>query len=283
MRVSASALVAVLLPVAASAAVTEPVAFVACAPGYPGSTAEAQPVMDGFAAALAEAASWGRGSVRAEYYEDEARGLERLARDDVGFALVPLPFFLKHEAGLKLVAEAVAVAEGGRVEETWSLVAARGKVTGPAALEGWEIVTTAGYAPRFVRGTVLGAWGGAPAGAKVLPSGAVLSGLRRAAAGEKIALLLDGAETAALPTLSFAKDLEVVTRSGPLPANVVCSLAGRSSAMRVKEAVKALLVLRNRPSGAVALSAMRTDGFEPLDQESLRRARTAYAAAKDTP
>ena len=103
-----------------SAAVTEPVTFVACAPGYPGSTAEAQPVMDGFAAALAEAMGSGRGSVRAEYYEDEARGLERLARADVGFALVPLPFFLKHEAGLKLDAVALAVAEGGRVQETWA-------------------------------------------------------------------------------------------------------------------------------------------------------------------
>ena len=263
------------------AAAEGPVAFVACAPGYPGSTAEAQPVMDGFATALAEAAGWSRGSVRAEYYEDEARGLERLARPDVGFALVPLPFFLKHEARLKLVAQARAVAEGGRADETWALVAAEGKLTAPAVLDGWEILSSAAYAPRFVRGTALGGWGTVPASARLVVSGAVLSGLRRAAAGEKVALVLDSAETAALPSLPFAKELDVVARSASMPATVVCSLAGRVTPARIEAVRKALLALAQRPSGSVALAAMRTESFVALDPESLLRARAAYLAVKD--
>jgi hypothetical protein len=162
-------------------------------------------------------------------------------------------------------------------------VAAKGKVAGPGALEGWEVLTSAGYAPRFVRGTALGAWGSPPPGARVLTSGAVLSGLRRAAAGEKVALLLDSAETAALQSLPFAGELEVVTRSLPVPATVVCSVAGRAPPARVKEAVKALLALRDRPRGAAALVAMRTQAFVSLQAESLRRARAAYAAAKEGP
>ena len=257
--------------------------FVACAPGYPGSTAEAQPVMDAFAAALAEATGWGPGSVRAEYHEDEARGLERLARADAGFALVPLPFFLKHEVRLKLVAQAQAVAEGGRAQETWALVAAKGKVTGPAVLDGWEIVSSAAYAPGFVRGTALRAWGPVPAGARLVASGAVLSALRRAAAGEKVALVLDSAETAALPSLPFAKELEVVTRSPAMPATLVCSLTGRVGPARIEQAKKGLLDLVHRPSGAAALAAMRTESFASLDTESLGRARAAYLAVKDSP
>ena len=272
-----------LLSLAPLGAGDEPMAFVACAPGYPGSTAEAQPVMDGFAAALAEATGWGRDLVRAEYHEDEARGLERLARADAGFALVPLPFFLKHETRLKLVAQAQAVAEGGRSEETWALVAAKGKVTGPAALDGWEILSSAAYAPGFVRGTALGAWGTVPAGARLVRSGTALSGLRRASAGEKIALVLDSAQTAALPTLSFAKDLDIVTRSAAVPDTVVCSLAGRVDAARVEQVRKALLELAHRPSGSAALAAMRTERFAPLDQESLGRARAAYLTVKDSP
>jgi len=280
----APALLAALLPLAASGAPpAEPVAFVVCAPGYPGSTAEAQPVMDALAAALADATGWGRGRVTAEYYEDEARGLERLARADAAFALVPLAFFLKHEAALQLAAEAQVVAEGGRAEETWSLVAGKGRVSRPQALDGWEILTSVGYAPRFVRGTALGGWGGAPPGAKVVASGTVLSGLRRAAAGERVALLLDSVEAAALPTLPFAKDLDVVTRSAPVPATVVCAVKKRASAAQVEEAVQALFDLRRRSSGAAALSAMRTEGFVPLDQQSLDRARAAYAAAKEAP
>jgi hypothetical protein len=277
------ALALALHAVAGLAAAGEPVAFIACAPGYPGSTAEAQPVMDGFATALAEAAGWSRGSVRAEYYEDEARGLERLARPDVGFALVPLPFFLKHEARLKLVAQAQAVSEGGGADEIWALVAAQGKLTAPAGLDGWEILSSAAYAPRFVRGTALGGWGTVPASARLVVSGAVLSGLRRAAAGEKVALVLDRAETAALPSLPFAKELDVVARSAAMPATVVCSLAGRVAPARSEAARKAFLALAHRPAGAVALAAMRTESFVALDPESLQRARAAYLAVKDPP
>jgi hypothetical protein len=277
------ALAVALHAFAGLAAANEPVAFVACAPGYPGSTAEAQPVMDGFATALAETAGWSRDSIRAEYYEDEARGLERLARPDVGFALVPLPFFLKHEARLKLVAQAQAVALGGRVDETWALVAAKGKLTAPAALDGWEILSSSAYAPRFVRGTALGGWGTVPASARLVVSGAVLSGLRRAAAGEKVALVLDSAETAALPSLPFAKELDVVARSAAMPATVVCSLTGRVTPARIEAARKALLALAHRPSGARALAAMRTESFVALDPESLLRARAAYLAVKDAP
>jgi dTDP-4-amino-4,6-dideoxygalactose transaminase len=42
---------------------------------------------------------------------------------------------------------------------------------------------------------------------------------------------------------------------------------------------KALLELEARPAGAAAVSALRLQGFEPVDQASLTRARKAYAAA----
>jgi len=273
----------VILMAAALATADEPVAFVACAPGYPGSTDEAQSVMDGFAAALAEAASWSRGSVHAEYHEDETRGIERLERADVGFALVPLPFFLKYEVRLKLEAQAQAVPEGGRAEETWALVAGKGRVKSAGALDAWEIVSSAAYAPRFVRGTALGGFGAVPSSVRLVASGAVLSGLRRAAAGEKIALVLDRAETAALNSLPFASELEVVTRSLGVPAMIACSRAGRVSPARTEQVRKALVGLAQRPSGASALAAMRTESFVPLDAESLRRARASYRAVKELP
>jgi hypothetical protein len=79
--------------------------------GVTGSPTEAQPVMDSFAFAVAEAAGWGRGRVTVVYHEDELRGVARLAQPDASFALVPLPFFLKHEARLKLVAQVQAAAD----------------------------------------------------------------------------------------------------------------------------------------------------------------------------
>jgi hypothetical protein len=257
----------------------ETLAIVACAPGYPGSTSEAQPTLDAFAVAVANVSGLGRGALSAVYYESEAPGVERLGQPDAAFALVPLPFFLKHETALKLVASVQAVPQGGASTEVWSLVAGKGRVSGPAALDGWELVSLAGYAPSFVRGSALGAWGKVPASARVAASGAVLSALHKAALGEKVAVLLDGAQAAAVDSLPFAADLEVVTRSAPMPAVVFCAVSGRGGPLRERAIVKALLELEARPAGAAAVSALRLQGFEPVDQASLTRARKAYAAA----
>ena len=257
----------------------EPLTIVACAPGYPGSTVEAQPTLDAFAVALASASGLGRSELLAVYFENEAPGLERLARPDAAFALVPLPFFLKHEKALKLVAHAQASPQGGEATETWSLVAGKGKLAGAAGLEGWEIVSLAAYAPAFVRGSVLGAWGKVPASTRLVASGAVLSALRRAATGEKVAVLLDRAQAAALDALPFYSDLEVVTRSAAMPGVVFCAVAGRAGDARERPLLKALLELEARAAGAAALSGLRLQAFEPVDEAGLGRARQGYAAA----
>ena len=273
------------LPAAVAAAplASEATALVVCAPGYPGSTAEAESVMGAFAEAVAAAAGLPRGTISAEYHETEAGGLERLARPDAGLLFAPLPFFLAHEGDLRLVARAQAVMQGGEASEVYSLVAGKGKASGPASLVGWEIQGAVGYAPRFVRGPVLGGWGELPATTKLVFSGAVLSGLRRAAAGEKVAVLLDRAQAAGLASLPYAGDLEVVTRSPPLPAFVVATVGGRVAPARARQLVDALLALGSRPDGAAALASLRLSRFVPLDDAGLKKARAAYAAVAATP
>jgi len=54
------------------------VTLVVCAPGYPGSTAEAQPSMDALAASLAAAGHLAPGSLAAAYEETKAGSLRRL-------------------------------------------------------------------------------------------------------------------------------------------------------------------------------------------------------------
>jgi hypothetical protein len=231
------------------------------------------------AAAVASASGLGRGDLSAVYYESEASGLERLGHPDAAFALVPLPFFLKHEKALRLVARAQASPQGGEATETWSLVTGKGRLTGAAGLDGWEIVSLAAYAPDFVRGAALGAWGKVPATTRIVPTGAVISALRRAATGEKVAVLLDHAQAAALDSLPFFADLEVVTRSAPMPGVVFCTVARRAGESRESAVVKALLELGARPAGAAALSGLRLQAFESVDEAGLARARQGYAAA----
>jgi hypothetical protein len=279
MRAVAAFILGVAATVSASA---EPVTLVACAPGFPGSTAEAQPRMDAFAAALAEAVA-GKPDVRAEYYETEDRGAARLGRPDATLALVPLPFLLKYEKPLGLVARGQVVMQGGAASEAWSLVAGKGRVSGPPVLDGWEILSPAAYAPRFVRGSALAAWGKVPAGARLVATMSVLTGLRRAAAGEKVVLLLDGPQAAAVPSLPFASDLEVLARSEALPVLVVAVVRARVPEPQARAILQALESLGGRPAGAAALQGLQLDRFVALDDAALRRARDAYLAAPDLP
>jgi hypothetical protein len=240
------------LPAAVGAAppVSGTTALVICAPGYPGSTAEAASVMDAFTEVVAAAAGTPRGTLSAEYHETEAGGLERLARTDAGLLFAPLPFFLAHEADLHLVARAQAVLQGGDASEEYSLVAGKGTASGPAALAGWEILSAV---------------------------------LRRAAAREKVAVVLDRAQAAGLASLPYAGDLEVLTRSAPLPAFVVATVGGRVAPARTRQLVDALVALASRPDGAAALASLRLSRFVPLDDAGLKKARAAYAAAVPTP
>jgi len=117
--------------------------LVVCAPGYPGSTAEAQSAMDGFAATVAIGAGWKPGELRAVYFEAEKPGVDRLAAPDAAVALAALPFWLQHRAALKLTPQLQAVEEGGEAAEAWTLVAQAGAVAGPrrgrrAALDAME-------------------------------------------------------------------------------------------------------------------------------------------------
>jgi hypothetical protein len=249
------------------------ITLVVCAPGYPGSTAEAQPAMDTLAGAMARAAHFPEGSIAAVYDETEAGGLKRLAGKDAALLLAPLPFFLAHEQELHLAARLAAAPQGGELLERWTLVAGKDH---PPSLQGYAVFSSAGYAKRFVRAAAPGL----PAQVEIEPTSAVLTALRRAANGEKVAVLLDGTQAASMGTLPFAASLAVVGTSTPWPAAVVATVGKRMDEERWKELEAALLKLAEDRSARNALDGVRMAGFVPLDEQALAAARTAYRRAR---
>lgn len=249
-----------------------PVTLVASAPGYPGTTAEAQPSMDAFAAAVAAAAGWPKGEVAAVYEETEQGGIERLRRPGAAVALVPTPFLVKHARDLKLTPRLQVEEKSNGLAQAWSLVARKGRVGAPGALAGFTLLSTAGYAPAFVRGALAG-WGRLPDDVRITASSQVLSGLRRAAAGEDVVLLLDGPQAAALKTLPLAGDLEVVARSEPLPVAFTCTVGTRLAQARWAALSRALEALPAIPAGAAALEGIRMTRFVPADAAALASVR----------
>ena len=277
-RGMAAALAASILAATALAAEVR-AKIVVCAPGAPGTTEEAQPAMDAFAAALAAKASLPAGELGATYAASEEAGIARLRAADASLAIVSLPFFLKHEKSLALRAEIRARPAGTR----------RGRALesrGPERTHHGAWLARRLHDPvlrrllaRVRARTALGGWGRLPASVRIVQSAAVLSALRRAAAGEQVAVLLDGAQEAALPTLPLASELEVVARSPVLPVGIVATVDRRVAPARWEKVRAALRELPSDPAGSQALAGIRMSRFEPLDTKAMSAARRAYAEA----
>src|SRR5215472_16755684 len=242
----------------AAAAVT----LVFCAPGYPGEAGDAQPFVDDFARAAAAAAGWPAGYLAAVYDPTEAGGVAKLARPDAALAFVPYPFFVEHGAQLHLTALVDADVTDSGPRQRWTLIAKRGRVSGAASLAGITIVSTAGYAPEFVRHSALEAWPLA-GDVRIESTGQVLSALRRAAAGEPVVVLLDQTQATALASLPFANELQAVIQSRELPVAVLAVVDSRLGAARVSALRLGLLKLGHDPRNAELLASLRLRGFVP--------------------
>lgn len=233
------------------------------APGYPGDTEQAQETMDRFAGAVSKAV--GEPALSAVYHSDVDGGIAALASGNVRVAIVSAPAYFEYRErfGLEPLVQAEPLSG---VLERWALVAGKDRVSTPAGLSGWTVVSQAGFSPGFVNRALAG-WGPLPRDAAVEFSGRARGSLRKAAQGEPIAVLLDGAQADALDALRYAPDLEIVHRSAPMPSNVVCVVGGALPEASRAAWVRALTRLASRE--AALLEEMRLRGFSALDAKAL--------------
>lgn len=234
--------------------------LVFCAPGYPGTSGDAQPLVDEFATTLGGAAGWPAGSLSAVYDASEKSDLTRLAAPEAVLAFVPYPFFVQHGAELHLSPLAQADVQPAGVQQRWTLVLQKGHAPAPAGLAGLNIISTAGYAPDFVR-AVLHNFGALPPTTTITATGQVLSALRRAASGDPVAVLLDQEQASAMTSLPFAANLQTAGTSAAVPVALIVVVAGRLPQPRAQQLQQTLLHLSGSPAGAASLGRLRLNGF----------------------
>jgi len=234
--------------------------LVFCAPGYPGGAGDAQPLIDQFTNAAVAISGWPAGSLAAVYDPTEEGGLAKLGSADAVLAFVPYPFFVEHAAQLHLTPLVQADVADVGPQQRWTLVAKSGHVTGPASMSGYTILSVAGYAPNFVRHIALEGWA-LPSDVKIESTGQILSALRRVAAGEQVAVLLDRTQAAALPSLPFASELKVVTLSPELPVAIIAVVDSRVTAGRARALQAGLLKIGRVSGSADSLAPLRLHGF----------------------
>ena len=237
--------------------------LVFCAPGYPGGAGDAQPLVDQFANAAAAASGWPAGSLSAVYDPTEEGGLAKLTQADAVLTFVPYPFYVQHATQLHLTPLVQADVSDIGPQQRWTLVAKSGRITGPASMSGYTILSSAGYAADFVRHSALDGWA-LPADVKIESTGQILSALRRAAAGEPVAVLLDQSQAAALPSLPFAAELKALTQSAELPVALVAVVDSRVPAARARAMQNGLLKMSHDSGGVDSLGPLRLRGFVPL-------------------
>src|SRR2546428_5457482 len=247
--------------------------LVVCAPGYPGSTEEAQPARDAAARSLAKAAQLAEGSLAALYEETEPGCMRRLAQEESSLLLATLPFFLVHEQELRLVARLSAMPQGGEMLERWTLVTGKEH---PPSLDGYTVESSAGYSKRFVRAMAPKL----PGRVEVQQTAAVLSALKRSANGEKLAVLLDGSQAAAIAKLPFAGSLAVVETSPPMPVALIATLRKRIDDRRWNTLETAFLRLAEDRAAREALDGVRMAGLQPPGGKAPAAARAAYPRAR---
>jgi hypothetical protein len=233
--------------------------LVFCAPGYPGAAGDAQPFVDQFAKTAATSAGWSTDSLAATYDPTDQGGLTQLRNPDSVLTFVPYAFYVQYGAQLHLAPLAQADVSEVGTQERWTLIGKAGGAADAASMAGYTIVSAAGYAPEFVKHVALQGWN-LPADVKIEP-GQVLSALRRVTGGEKVVVLLDQTQSAALSTLPFAAQLKTLTQSAPLPVAIVAVVDGRVPAPRAKAFQSALLKLSSAAGGADALGALHLKGF----------------------
>lgn len=236
--------------------------LVFCAPGYPGATGDAQPLVDEFAKAAAAAANWPAGSLAAAYDASDQGGLAKLGQPDAALAFVPFPFFVEHATMLKLEPLLQADVQGVGTRERWTLVGKRAGSAGPASLEGYSLSSTAGYAPQFVRRFGVGSFS-LPDGVKISATGQVLSSLRSVAAGERVIVLLDQEQMAATATLPFGAQLATLAQSTPVPVAIIALVDAHLPKARADSMRAGLLKLATSDAGKATLGRLRLQGFIP--------------------
>lgn len=229
-----------------------------CLPGFPGTTVQAQPYIDKMLRHLEDKLGLEARSMSGVFIPDGGDSVEKLKSVEPGLALVgPSVLAGNHgPLGMKVIARLII---DGKSTEKYSVVVAKG---GPASLKelsGKKVSGAVVHDEKYV--------------VKVLLDGAVgmgdlqlvsqrrpLKSLRDVARGKAAAAIVDSSVIEHMSELDFAKDLEIIHESKPVPAPAIVLIGeGPAPAKRLK---KELVGMCKRPDGQELCKTLTVTAIE---------------------
>ena len=235
--------------------------FAVIQPGQPGTSREAQPVMDSLAAYIQK--KMGRGViVKGRYFNELDPAIDFLHNTPPIWGIVRLGFYSEQARRFQMTALA-STRPGGYNKDIWRLVVTKG------APDEWKAL----------RGKVLGnmlfetdaaaclLFGVLPAQLPFALKGTFrpLRSLRRVVKGKTTGAVLDSAQYEALKALPLVKKIKVVHTSGELPTSPVVWFGTPDD--RTKRLATILLGMKEDRDAETLLTLLQTDGFGPADKD----------------
>jgi len=263
-------------PAARAAQKASPLALAIVNPGGPGAGAEGDKLAAELASNLAAAAGLDAGQVTAAYFTRAAPTAGFLAKHKDAFVLGGLGFFLAQRRTAKLIPLARLVGKAGG-DEVYSVVVRKDRYRNLDELRGKTLVgSVLADDPRFVDRFAFGGKLVASEHFRCEPSERPLSALRKLAADEVDAVLLNRSQREALGTMPLFAKLEVIHASGPVPTvGLMMVTTPRTRALR-ERIVQAVTRLCDTEKGAPVCRTYGITGFEPVGEDALREAIATY-------
>jgi hypothetical protein len=239
---------------------TENFDFVIIQPGQPGTSEDAQPVMDALATYVQSKLGAGV-TVRGRYFNQVEQAAAYLAQNQPRWGIVGLGYYLGY-ADTRTMTALASTRPGGADSDIWRLVVAK---DGP---DTWQAVKEP------VSGTMLFEPGVAAQllfdkSARELPftlqgTFRPLRDLRSVLRGKGGAVVLDRLQYDAVKALPMASDLKVLATSASLPTSVVVAF-GPTGGLHDRFR-KVLHAMQKDPAAAELLQLLQTEGFGPADK-----------------
>jgi hypothetical protein len=235
--------------------------FAVIQPGQPGTSQEAQPVMDALAAYIQKKMGSGV-TVKGRYFNKLDPALDFLHNTPSVWGIVRLGFYSEQARRFQMTALA-STRPGGYNKDIWRLVVKRD------APEDWK----------SLKGKILGnmlfetdaaaclLFGVPPAQLPFTLKGTFrpLRSLRRVAKGKTTGVVLDRSQYEALEALSLAKKIKTAHTSRELPASPVVWFGTPDD--RTKRLTAILLGMKEDRDAETLLKLLQTDGFGPADND----------------
>lgn len=261
-------LLALTLPLLAAAPATAGQTLVICNVGGPGTTRQAQPVLDKFLRHMERSGALASGTFRGEYHTDLDSCLKYIEAHKPLLGVFDLASYLAQQRALKL---APLASMGKMGSQRYYLLVRKGSYKDLAALEGKQLISSHVRDPRFVSRIVLDGKVDADKHFKIKYSRRPLKGIRRVARKRADATLVGKMAFDHLSELKLDVELVPVYTSPPLPGLTLATLGTARQKRTITAAVKKALPRLCSGPGKKMCGTFQIEAFHRSKPAAYRR------------